>query len=79
MVRLARALPTITRLQGVAALEILMQNVYRATLAEYLGRRADLFVTCAAAAPEIPIYRFSRPMGFHLLPEAIELLEEHLR
>jgi hypothetical protein len=70
---------TITRLQGAAAVEVLMQNIYRATMAEHMGRKANLFVTCAAAAREVPVYRFSRPLGFHALREVVDVLEEHLR
>jgi hypothetical protein len=71
--------PSITRLQGAAAVEVLMQNIYRATMAEHMGRKANLFVTCAAAAREVAIYRFSRPLGFHALHEVVDALEEHLR
>jgi len=69
---------TITRLQGAATLEVLMQNIYRVAIAERMGRKANLFVTCAAAAREVAVYRFSRPLGFQILPDVLKVLEEHL-
>jgi hypothetical protein len=65
------------RLLGADALEALMQNVYRLGLAEYTGYKPAAFVICAAAARDIPIYRFSRPMEFNVLPKAIAFLEDH--
>jgi len=69
---------TITRLLGAATVEVLMQNIYRVAIAERMGRKANLFVTCAAAAREVPVYRFSRPLGFQILPDVLKVLEEHL-
>jgi hypothetical protein len=68
----------INRLQGAAALEVLMQNIYRSSLAEHMGRKRALFVACASAARDIPIFRFSRPLRFHALSESVDLLEDHL-
>ena len=69
---------TITRLQGAAAVEVLMQNIYRVAIAERMGRKANVFVACAAAAREVPVYRLSRPLGFQILPDVLNVLEEHL-
>ena len=69
---------TITRLQGAASVEVLMQNIYRVTMAERMGRKAKLFVACAAAARDVPVYRLSRPLGFQILPDVLNVLEEHL-
>ena len=69
---------TITRLQGAATVEVLMQNIYRVAIAERMGRKANLFVACAAAAQEVPVYRLSRPLGFQILPDVLKVLEEHL-
>ena len=69
---------TITRLQGAASVEVLMQNIYRVTMAERMGRKAKLFVACAAAARDVPVYRLSRPLGFQILPDVLKVLEEHL-
>jgi hypothetical protein len=68
----------INRLQGATALEVLMQNVYRSSLAEHMGHKRALFVACAAAARDIPIFQFSRPLCFHALSESVDLLEDHL-
>ena len=70
---------SVTRLQGAAAIEVLMQNVYRLGLAEYMGYKPAAFVVCAAAARDVPVFRFSRPFGFSTLREGIECLENHLR
>jgi hypothetical protein len=70
---------SVTRLQGAAAVEILMQNIFRSNLAEHMGKQATLFAVCTAAARDVPVFRFSRPLGYDMLPEALDVLEEHLR
>ena len=70
---------SVHRLRGAAVVEVLIQNIYRLGLAEHMGRKANAFVVCAAAAQDIPIFRFSRPLGFHALGEAVNSLENHLR
>ena len=69
---------SVTRLQGAAAIEVLMQNVYRLGLAERLGYKPHAFGVCAAAARDVPVFRFSRPLGFDVLSPCIDLLEDHL-
>jgi hypothetical protein len=69
----------ITRLKGAAALEVLMRNVYRLGLAERLGCKHHAFRVCAAAARQVPVFRFSRPKDFNALGATVELLENHLR
>ena len=71
--------PSVTKLHGAAAVEILMQNIYRSNLAEHMGKQASLFTVCAAVARDVPVYRFSRPLGFDMLPEGLDVLEQHLR
>ena len=68
----------VTRLRGAAAVEVLMQNVYRLDLAERLGYKPHVFMVCAAAARDVPVFRFSRPLDFGALSQSIELLENHL-
>ena len=69
----------VTRLRGAAAVEVLMQNVYRLGLAEYMGYKPAAFVVCAATARDVPVFRFSRPLGFDTLHEGVEFLEDHMR
>jgi hypothetical protein len=71
--------PTLARLQGAEVVEVLMQNVYRLSLAEHMGFGPAAFAACAAVAKNVPVFRFSRPIGFELLHESIEFLEDHLR
>jgi hypothetical protein len=66
-------------LQGAVAVEVLMQNVYRLSLAESLGYKPNAFIACAAAACNVPVFRLSRPKHFDALEKTIELLEDHLR
>jgi len=68
----------ITRLQGVTAVEALLQNIYRPGLAEQLGYKPQAFVTCAAAARNAAVFRLIRPNGFHALDKTINFLEAHL-
>ena len=70
---------SITRLRGATAVEVLMQNIYRLDLAEHMGRKLDAFMVCAAAAEDVPVFRFTRSLQFAALPEAIDVLEYHLR
>ena len=70
---------SVTRLQGAATVEVLMQNIYRSSLAAHMGRKPAVFVVCAAAARDVPVFRFSRPLGFHALRKAVDILEDHLR
>jgi hypothetical protein len=67
-----------TRIRGAAALEILMQNIFRLGLAERMGYKPAAFSACAAAAREVPVFRFSRRLEFSLLDETVEFLEHHL-
>ena len=69
----------VSSLQGGTAVEVLMQNVYRLSLAERLGYKPHAFVACAAAARNVPVFRLTRPKHFHVLEETIEVLEDHLR
>jgi hypothetical protein len=56
-----------------------MQNVYASKFAERLGYKPRAFIACAAAARNVPVFRFSRPWDFAALSQSIELLESHLR
>jgi len=68
----------VTRLRGAATVEVLMQNVYRLSLAERLGYKPYAFKVCSAAARHVPVFRFSRPKDFNALEETVEFLEDHL-
>src|SRR5262249_16152541 len=68
----------VIRLHGGAAVEVLMQNLYRIGLAECLGYKTHAFTVCAAAARDVAVFRFSRPFGFPALGQGVELLENHL-
>src|SRR5262249_27834518 len=67
----------LTQIRGVAALEVLMQNVYRLGLAQ-AGHKATAFALCAVTARDVPVFRFSRPLGFDVLDEGVEFLQDHL-
>jgi hypothetical protein len=71
--------PDVTRLQGAAAVEVLMQNVYWLGFAERSGHKPHAFVTCAAAARDVPVFRLSRPWDLAALDQSSELLESHLQ
>ena len=53
-----------------------MQNIYRLNLAERLGYKPHVFTVCAAAARDVPVFQFSRPLDFDALSQSIELLEK---
>jgi hypothetical protein len=69
----------VTMLNGAAAVEVLMQNIYRLELAEHMGFKPAAFTVCAAVARDVPVFQFSRPMRFDALRAGVELLEDHLR
>jgi hypothetical protein len=68
----------VSQICGVAALEVLMQNVYRLNLAAYMGYKPTAFVVCAAAARDVSVFRFSRRREFDALDETVRALENHL-
>jgi hypothetical protein len=68
----------VTRLQGAAAVEVLLQNVYRLGHAERLGYKPYTFKVCSAAARRVQVFRLSRPKDFNALGETVEFLEDHL-
>lgn len=70
--------PNIIRIQGARAVEVLIPNVYRLELAEYMNLKPAIFSTCAEIARRVPIYKFSRKKNFELLPTVIEHIEYHL-
>src|SRR5262249_29182369 len=73
-----RGAPGVTLLRGAAAVEVLMQNVFGRRGAEHMGYKPQAFCTCAAAAGEVQVFRFSRPLGFKFFEKGIDLLEDHL-
>ena len=77
--RVPSSVTEVTRLHGADAIEVLMQNVYASDFAERLGYKPRAFIACAAAARNVPVFRFSRPWDFAALSQSIELLESHLR
>jgi len=70
---------SIQRLNGAATIELLMPNVYRLTLAEYMGGKAAIFGFCTAIANDVPVYRFRRRVSFDALSATLDRLEAHLR
>lgn len=71
--------PSIVQLQGAKSIELIVPNVYRLNLAEYLGAKPAIFSLCTAIARQVPIYEFRRPKSFDALPTALDVLEHHLR
>ncbi len=71
--------PDVNWLHGAAAIEVLMQNVYRLCFAEYMGFKPAAFMLCAETARKVPVFRFSRPLLFDTLDKSLDLLEGHLR
>ncbi len=69
--------PLIEGLQGAPTIELLMPNVYRLTLAEYMGVKPAIFALCADIARRVPVFRFQRQIGFDALPGALDCLEAH--
>jgi GTPase SAR1 family protein len=76
--RVPNGAPEVTRLQGAAAIEVLMRHVYGLGLAERLGYKRNAFIICAAVARDVPVYRFSRPWDLAAFGQATEMLEDHL-
>jgi energy-coupling factor transporter ATP-binding protein EcfA2 len=66
--------PGITRVQGAAAIEILLRNIYRLEYAEYMGRKSAIFEFCARMARQVSVFRFRRPMGFDVLQSGMDVL-----
>jgi hypothetical protein len=67
------------RVRGSAAIEILLQNIYRLSLAELLGYKSASFIVCGVAARDVSVFRFTRPFQFEHFEQGIDFLEKHLR
>ena len=78
LARVPNGVTEVTRLRGTDAVEVLMQNVYPPGLAACLGYQSHVFIVCAAAARDVPVFRFSRTCDFAALDQGIEVLENHL-
>jgi energy-coupling factor transporter ATP-binding protein EcfA2 len=74
----AESVASINEVQGTAAFEILMQNIYRPSYAEFMRRKPAAFAICTAIARQLPLFQFSRQMRFEVLDETVEVLERHL-
>jgi hypothetical protein len=70
--------PTIMRVRGAAAIDLIMRNVYRAEYADLMGRQQAIFSRCAPLARHVPVFEFDRPIGFDLLGEGVEFLLRHI-
>jgi hypothetical protein len=77
--RVPNGVAKVTRLRGADAVEVLMQNVYPPSLAHHQGYQSHVFLVCAAAARDVPVFRLDRPWNFAAFDQGIELLENHLR
>lgn len=69
--------PTIARVRGAKAIEMLVPNVYRLTLANSLGCTSAIFAFCASLARETPVYQFHRTLSFEKMSDTIRFLENH--
>jgi hypothetical protein len=72
-------MPSIARVRGVTAIEILLHNIYRMEHAESMGRKAGIFDFCSRMTRQLQVLRFSRPKRFDLLQPGIDLLMEDIR
>ncbi len=66
------------RISGSEAVELLVPNVYRLAIATEMGRRPEIFATCARMAARIPIYRLMKPTGLDQLPDVVDRIGELL-
>jgi hypothetical protein len=69
----------IAPLRGAAAIEVLLENIFGRVGVERIGRKPQAFAACAAAAQEVQMFRFSRPLDYDAFDKSIDLLEDHLR
>ena len=71
--------PRAIQIIGAKSIELLVPNVYRLTLAEYIGAKPHIFSLCASIARQVQIFEFRRQMSFAALPAALDFLEQHLQ
>jgi hypothetical protein len=69
----------ISRLRGLAAIDVILQNVYRLGFAEHMGKLPQIFEICAGIARRIPVFEFVRPVATATVTTNLDLLESHLR
>ena len=72
------SLPSLERLRGAEAIDVVLQNVYRLDLAERIGLKPAVFRLCARIAKDVSVFRFSRPKDLRFLREGVDFLEDHL-
>lgn len=68
----------IVRLQGVAAVKVVMDNTFRGQLVEPMGRTAAHWTQCLAVTRKTPVFEFRRRRDLSLLPNDADRIITHL-
>ena len=68
---------SITRLTGMRAARILIDNTFRARQLTGMGLRSAHLSTCAAVAEQVQVFALRRPFGLELMDQTVARLEEH--
>ena len=71
--------PSLFRLEGLAAVEVLMANTYRGAFVALLGRQQAHLQACVDLAAAVPVFALDRVKGFELLDGELERLIERFR
>lgn len=71
--------PSVTRLEGAAAVEAMIANTYRGAYVRLMGRTRQHMLACAELARSVPVFRARRRWGYDSFDEQGAALEAHAR
>ncbi len=71
--------PSVTRLEGAAAVEAMVANTYRGAYVPLMGRTRPHLLACAELARVVPVFRASRRWGYDTFDSEGAALEAHAR
>jgi hypothetical protein len=71
--------PSVTRLEGSAAVEAMIANTYRGAYVRMMGTTRQHLLACAELARKVPVFRARRRWGFDAFDAEGAALEAHAR
>ena len=75
----AEEAPSITRLEGSAAVEAMIANTYRGAYVRQMGLTRQHLLACAELARTVPVFRARRRWGYDSFDDEGAALEAHAR
>lgn len=70
---------TVERLQGLSAMTVVLQNIYRRELADMAGQSKTYFEAATRLGQQVPVFSFRRPAGFDHFEASSAVLVSHMK